>query len=647
MWKWIVAAALALLVLGALTLSDEARPRADFAFINRGDIATLDPQKMSWLQDLRVGRSIYEGLVRFDTFSPDLKIVPGVAERWSISPDGLRYTFNLRASARWSNGAPVTAHDFVYTWRRALYPETGSDYTQMFQLIKGGREFYRWRAEHLKASDLALVTSGASSDPGRGDRLWQEVLARFDALVGLKAPDDHTLVVELERPVPYFLDLCALAIFCPIYPPLVDRFEHPNPRTGRLEQTSGWTKAGVLISNGPFTLSSWRFKRDMSLVKNPHYWNAAAIALDTIDMPSIEDPNAQVLAFRTGGVDWITDTTPDYRSEMLEQKADFYREHAQEIAGMRAQGLDPVEIDRLLPSDPRNHIHAFPTFGTYFYNFNCSPRLADGRENPFRDPRVRKAFALAIDKDRIVSQVRRIGEPVASTIIPPGSIPGYVSPKGLTRDPEMARRLLAEAGYPGGRGFITVEILFTKDSGHDKVAQSIKKDWEETLGVSVTLEQRERKVFGNDLKNQNYMVSRAGWFGDYNDPTTFLDISREGSGNNDRKYFSQTFEDLMHASDLETDRAKRLALLAQAERLLVEDDLPVVPIYQYVEVYLFDAHRFTGISSHARQEQNLYLIDVFGDSKGSDTPRRMAPQTQAPQTQAPQTQAPRAEAPPP
>jgi oligopeptide transport system substrate-binding protein len=615
MLKLLVPFVLLIAAIGITVATDDPAKPADFTFINRGDVTTLDLQRMSWMQDLRVGRALFEGLVRNDIFKPDYDIQPGVAEKWEISGDGKTYTFHLRADAKWSNGDTVKASDFVYSWRRALLPDTVSDYTALFQMIEGGREFFEWR-------NKALETFRPTS-PDAAKKLWERTLEEFDKTVKMKAVDARTFTFTLVRPTPYYLDLCAFAVFYPVYPPLVKEYESPNPDTGRIDIRSGWTKAGTMVSNGPFELTRWRFKRDLRLERNKFYWNQKRIALDSISIVSIEDPNSQVLAFRSGQVDWVSDVSPPYRADILAQKYEFYKEHQSEVDAMRAQGLDPVEIDAKLPPDPRNRVHIFPAFGTYFYNFNCLPKLPDGRANPFADKRVRRAFALTVDKNRIVDQVRRVGEHTTATLIPPNSIAGYASPKGLGYDVTEARRLLTEAGFPGGKGLPVIEILYTKDGGHEFIAQSIKKDWEENLGVSVSLAQREIKVFRNDLKKQNYMVSRAGWFGDYGDPTTFLDLNRKDDGNNDRKYNSLVFDALMQKADNEGDAAKRLAILSEAEKLVVEEDVPLLPLFQYTQMYFFDPHKLTGISSHPRQEQSAHEIDMLGDGKGTDALKRL------------------------
>lgn len=625
MLKLLVPFAVLLAAIALTVLSDRPARPADLTFVNRGDVTTLDLQKMSWMQDLRVARGLFEGLTRNDVFSPDYRALPAVAESWEISGDRLTYTFHLRAEAKWSNGEPVTADQFVYSWRRALLPDTTSDYAAMFQKIRGARAFYDWRQEQLEKFEPAPGDTDGSRaiDETAAGRLWVQTKQRFEDTVGVRAIDARTLRVELERPVPYFLDLCAFPVFYPVYPPLVSQYESPDRRTGRLDIQFGWTKPPLMVSNGAFVLTQWRFRRDLRMEKNPYYWDRASIAIDSIAMPSIEDPNACVLAYRSGGIDWVSDVSAPYRADMLAEKMQFYREHQAEYDALKAQGLDPIEIDRRLPPDPRNNIRPCPAFGTYFFNFNCSPRLQDGRDNPFANPKIRRAFALAVDKKRIVDQVRRVGEQVALTLIPPGSIAGYESPKGLAYNPEEARRLLAEAGYPGGKGFITVEVLFNKDGGHDLVAQSMAKDWEQNLGINIVLATREISVFKDDLKNQNFMIGRAGWFGDYGDPTTFLDLNRKDDGNNDRKYYTPRYEGLLDQAELEPDPAARMKLLEEAERILVEEDFPLIPLYHYVQMYLFDPHRLSGVSYHPRQEQQIYRFDILGDGKGSDVPRSM------------------------
>lgn len=634
MLKLLVPIILLAAVVIASVVTDRPLPPADFTISNGTDVTTLDFQRASWMQDLRIIRCLAEGLVRNDVFTVGYDHAPAAADAWEVSADGLTYTFHLRDDGKWSNGAAVTAEDFVFSWRRGLLPDTAADYIAFFWMIEGGRAFYDWRVNELANFDASDKTA---------DELWAETITRFDETVGLKALDRQTLEVKLEQRVPFFLDIAAFPVFYPVYPPLLRQYESINQSSGRLKSERGWTKPPNLVTNGPFELTVWRFKRDMRLEKNPHYWDRENVSIDSIGVPSIEDPNAQVLAFQTGAVDWVANLTVNYRGDIWADKVDFYNEHKAEYEATKAKGHDIFEIDRHLPSDVRRNIHAIPSFATYFWNFNCKERLPDGRENPFHDPRVRRAFAMAVDKRVIVDDIKRLGEPMARTLIPPNSIGGYTSPKGLKclsdADDEQgklaiaaeARALLAEAGYPDPSKFPQVEMLFNKDAGHDLIAQAVAKNWEKYLGVPVLLKQKELKVFKDDLKNANYMTSRAGWYGDYGDPTTFLDLLRSDDGNNDRKYNSPEYDAMLDAAQVESDPEKRMAILQEAERKIMEEDLPMIPIYHYVTMYLFDADRVSGLDPHPRTQQNLYLIDILGDGKGREISRKMGEPSHLPQ----------------
>lgn len=624
MIKLVAPLVLIALAILATSLWDRPPGKADFVFINRGDVTTLDLAKVSWQQDIRVARIVHEGLVKNDVFTEDFAIRPAVAEAWEISPDGKTYTFHIRESAKWSNGERVRAGDFVYSWRRVMLPDSAADYTGFFFPIRGVKEVFAWRTAELGTLREKMAGKSDAQRLEMARELWARTQERLDASVGVHAPDDRTLIVELERPVPYFLHLLCFPTTFPVYPSLVKRYERLNAATGMMETEQGWTLPPECVNNGPFMVTQWTFKREMRLEKNPHYWDAGAVAIDSISMPTIEDPNSQVLAFRTGSIMWNTDAVARYLPEMLEQKRRFYGEHDAEYRAMLAEGVDPIEIDRRLPADPRACLHVLPAFGTYFLNFNCRAKLRDGRDNPLSDVRIRRALTMATDREAIARDIRRLNEPASATLIPEGSISGYESPQGIGRNIAEAKRLLAEAGFPEGAGLPTLDYLFTRDGGHDLIAQAVAKQWEQTLGVRVNLVPKEIKAFREDLRSQNYMVSRGSWYGDYGDPTTFLDVNRTGDGNNDRAYSSAAYDGLLEAAANEQNPGERMTLLSRAEGVML-GDAPLLPLFQYNSAYMFDAHRFTGLTSHPRSEQDLAKIDIFGDGKGSDTPRMMPP----------------------
>ncbi len=596
MWK-LLAPALGLIVLIAVVIASDSPPApAEFTYSENTSIITLDPQRISYTHDMRVSYCLFEGLLRWDntTFVPQ----PAVASAWSVSGDGTEYVFHLRPEARWSNGDPVVAADFVFAWRRAMLPDTASDYTALFYVIEGAEAFFDWRIEQLEQFG-GLPSAERTAEAA--EALWVRTLERFDATVGLTAVDAHTLVVRLERPTAYFLDLVCFAIAHPVHPPTVERWASIDGATGRLLQRNDWTKPPLHIGNGPMVVTDWRFKREFRMERNAMYRDQSALGVESIAIVEIENPNTAVLAFQTGAVDWITNADRvGYLADMIEQQE-------------RGERVDT---------------HAFPTFGTYFWGFNCTATLTGGRANPFADARVRRAFAMSTNKRDITEKVRRLGEPVAGSLIPPGSIPGYTPPTGLAFDPVGARALLAEAGWvdrdgdgalenEAGEPFPAVETLCSTGSYHEDIALTLGAMWEEHLGVRTRVVSKETKAYKDDLMRRDYMLSRGGWFGDYGDPLTFLALSRTGDGNNDRGFTNEAFDALLDRADAESDRAARFEILQHAERMIVEEECPILPLFQYVQFYLYDPNVLSGVSEHPRLVQYPYAMRINrGDGSG-------------------------------
>ncbi len=590
MIKLLVPIVLLLGAIGGVVISDHPLPPSSYTFAQTTDLFTLDPQRVSYQQDIRMSFALFEGLVRWD--NETYEILPGVAERWEVSDDGLVYTFHLRTDARWSTGEPVTARDFIYSWERALRPDTAADYTQMLFHIAGAEDYFNWRSEALSMYS-ALPDFERSIDAALG--LRARSLERFRRSVGLAAPDPYTLRVVLRSPTPYFLDLVAFPTYAPVHEATVERWTSIDPDSGRIEQRHGWTKPDHIVTNGPYLLKRWRFKRDARLERNPHYWNQDAIRSESVTMLIVSDANTAQLAFQTGAVDWVEDVIVDYLPEMLAQQ------------------------DR----GERNDLHKAPAFGTYFWSFNCRPTLPGGRDNPFADPGVRRAFALATNKRDIVEKVRRQGEPVSDTFVPPGSVVGYDADRslaGLSFDPERAREELERAGWvdrngdgvpdnEAGAPFPVVELLYSTNSYHGEIAQAMSVMWEKALGVRTRVVPKESKIYKDDLKTGDYMIARGGWFGDYGDPTTFLNVHRTGDGNNDRGYSDPVFDELMARSDAELDPDERMRILAEAEKRTITETMPILPLYTYVRYYQFDPERFRGVSMHPRLMQYLYELE--------------------------------------
>lgn len=577
---------LAVLVAGVWLGSGGDGPEADFTFINRGIIGTLDPAAMSWMQDIRMALTVWEGLCRYDpeTTTP----IPGNAFEPEISDDRRVYTFTLRPEARWSNGDPVTADDFVFGWRRAFEPGTAGDYALFFNLIDGVEAYTAWR--HKEVQRIGTIGDDAEKRAARDDH-FAEADRRFARIVGIEAIDDKTLRVRLARPVPYFLDLCAFSTFLPVHRASVERFEIVSDN-GLVYYDEQWVKPGNAVHNGPFTMTEWKFKQHILLDKNPHYWNRDAVKLRRIKELEVEDANTAWLLYSGGSVDWLSYVKTIYTPRLI------------------AQSDSPLPGTLNHAGTQRNDIHVVPAFGTYFYNFNCTDTLPGGKPNPFIDPRVRQAFTMAVDKQTLVDQVVREGNDVATTFIPPGTIAGYPDVVGLPHDVTRARTLLAEAGYPDGEGFPEVVLLYNTGFHHGPIGEAIIGMWTRALGVTGRIEGIEGKTFLEHKKNVNYVVCRAGWYGDYADPTTFLEMFETGNGNNDSGYSDPAYDRLLTAARDEIDPDRRMARLAEAEAYLINEGLPFLPLYHDVTICAFDPDRIKNLHLTPRMMTMMYPVEV-------------------------------------
>lgn len=615
-------AVLALLVALVLHLDGGMR-RSDLVVVHRADVFTLDPFRMSYQQDLRVGQALYEGLVVLDPF--ECRPMPATAERWERSEDGREYRFMIRSSARWSNGDPVTSHDFAEGWMRALLPDLAADYTGLLFAIDGAEEFFRWRVAQLAEFAARPATERTAE---RAEAMRSELLTRFATTVGVSTPDPQTLVVRLRRPTAYFLDLLAMGIYSPVHRPTIAKFTTLDAGSGAIRVDHGWTRPGVLVSNGPYQLDGWRYKRDLRLRRNPHYWNESSIHAETITVLPLEDNNTAVLAFDSsgsagaGGIDWIADVTVEYRADLLAQRRTYEDRYASEIAAMRAADpeRDPDDILAALPPPERSRgerrtIHAFDAFGTDFFSFNCRPTLVDGRPNPFADPRVRRAFVRAVDRDLIVEKVTRLHERTSGSLTPAGSIPGYTAPTGITFDPARAAAELAEAGWSdrdgdglvedeSGRVFPTIDLLYSSGNPRfEDLSLALRDMWQRALSVPIEVRSNDAKFYKDDLKSGNFMIARGGWYGDFGDPMAYLMLSRTGDGNNDRGYSNPAFDAMLDEAEAEVDPAQRLALLAEAERFLMEEESPFIPLCTYKTLYMYEPGVLKGLTRHPRLEQ--------------------------------------------
>jgi len=286
---------------------------------------------------------------------------------------------------------------------------------------------------------------------------------------------------------------------------------------------------------------------------NAFHRAASSVACRTIEMLVYDNLNAALTAYESGYVDFLPELGVTYDHELA----------------------------RLSLSGQRPDFKLCPVSATYFLNFNCASESALNRRNPMLDQRIRRALSLAVDREQIVRNVRARGDRVARSFIPPDAVRGYAPPRGLDLDRVEARRLLAEAGFPGGAGLPPIDLLYTQND--ERVIQALARMWELELGVRVDLRCKESKTFGEDKSERRYMIARGKWYADYNDPTTFLDCLTTGNGNNDSGYSNPAYDALLQQADRTIDRDARVALLSQAEAIIVEQDVPILPLFHFTE----------------------------------------------------------------
>lgn len=595
LFPWIAGAAILCSIGWALDRGQ--LPPADFTFVNGTEVKSLDPAIVTGQPENRMINALFEGLTRWnpETLDPE----PGVAERWDVSDDLLTYTFHLRQDAKWSDGSPVTAHDFIYSMRRFLDPRTAAEYSYQAWYVKNAKKYSGGgravrpgdnvevelnvdpngvnsirgavirgklvRIEDKSGNELAgdaLDTAAADAslniedwtfvisteageerfryaddlsasrnEPAAGERHARQILLDLHD-VGMRAIDDHTIEFTLENPTPYFLNLLGFYPLFPVQQQCVETFGSPQ-----------WTDVENIVCNGPFKPEFRRLRDRTRVVKNEHYWDRDNVKLNSVDFLAVESSTTALNLYLTGEVDWIYD-------------------------------VPAAALRTLLAERPaRDDLNPKPMLNTYFYLLNVTRK-------PFDDVRVRKALSMAMDRTELTERLLGAGELPTYSLVPPG-LPGYDPPQSPHENVKEAQRLLAEAGYPEGRGFPTIEILYNTHEGHQAIAQLIRKQWQNNLGIKVRTRNEEWATFNSSQRQLNYDVSRRGWIGDYADPNTFLDMFVTGGENNCTGWGNAEYDKLIAAAAVETDPAKRLDLLHQAETILM-DEQPIIPFYNYV-----------------------------------------------------------------
>lgn len=400
---------------------------------------------------------------------------------------------------------------------------------------------------------LWIIENGEEYSQGELDD-WSQV--------GVKSLDDQTLEVTLKQPTPYFPELVAFYTFYPVPVEVVK------------EHGTRWTRPQNIVSNGAYKLTSYRPQRDITLEKNEYYWDAENVRIDVARARIIEDINAVVNAYRTGDLHYSGASLPVAQIAALMTHPDYKRE---------------------------------PMLGTYYFRFNVSDE-----SSPLADPKVRRALAKAIDRRSLVEETMNNLYGIAEGYVPPMAM-WESTAKAPQYNPSKARELLAEAGYEGGEGFPRFEFLYNVDENHQLIAEALQSMLERNLGIRINLVNKEWRTYLQDVSTLNYEVARAGWIGDYNDPTTFLQKWETGDGNNNTGWSDDEYDGLMDKARAEANPERRLRHLQRAEEILIERG-PIIPIYYYTNNILVSRH-LKGFEPHNR---DIHLLKYMWLEDGSE-----------------------------
>lgn len=486
-----------------------------------GNPEFIDPNKIAESAGTAVVGNLFETLLLTapGNTPPEL----GAAERFEVSPDGVTYTFHLRKGMVWTDGQPVTAHDYAYSWRRALDPATGSKNAQQLWIIAGAKDYNEGK---VKTADG----------------------------VGVTAVDDHTLVVRLVGPAPYFPDLVTYVAFAPV------------PRWAIEKHGEQWTRPGNIVTNGPFKLAKWLERDRFELTKNETYWDAANVKLKG-SVIYVSDSEAQnLILYESGQTHTAFPLSPDT------------------IKSFIRQGRADLRVDH--------------NACVYYYVLRMD-------KGPLRDVRVRRAFNVSLDKKKLVQHVLGAFQTPATNLVPLmfETFMGYKPLDGDAYDPDLARQLLQAAGFPQGQGLPAMEIIYNTFEGHKRIAEFAGNNWKEALGVDITASNMEWKSLLKLQQSGAFTISRSAWCADYPDPLNFLEVFHSSSDNNYSAYKNPAYDAMLDKARQEPDAWKRRVLLCAAEKGLLRDQ-PFVPMYHYTRSILLRPE----VKGHLPQYQDHHLL---------------------------------------
>ena len=520
-------------------------------YVSGPEPESLDPQIGTGQVEQRIYVALYEGLVEYDPQT--LEPVPAIAERWETNGDSTEYTFYLRKNARWSNGEPITAGDFVYSIRRGLDPKLASRGASQAFYIKNAKA-YNEGAAFVQDANGVFLSDAEAVVPARltipqGDK---QKAAFFKANpqieqaaagktfvpvraedVGVEAVDDYTVKIYLTQPVPFFVKILPYNFF---------RFV---PEKTIAEFAEKWTLPANIVTSGAFTLKRWSPYDEIVVEKNALYWDAANVRLQQVKFFLVEDQATVMNLYKAGEID-----------------ATYNRSVPRSWLFMMQNKLD--------------HQDEFEASIEYYIINTTKP--------PMNDVRVRRAFNLALDKN-LITATRRTSKPL-STLIPNNIFKGYPATPAAEFDPQEAKKLLAEAGYKDAAGnydagefpIDEIAVTFNTSDGNKFVAEIIQSQWKQNLGLTVPLKNMETKTFFSATAKLEYKgFARFGYVADYIDPYTFLSLFITDGGDNGTGWHDEKYVKLLDAANRTLDAERRNQLLAEAERILL-DAQPIIPL---------------------------------------------------------------------
>lgn len=478
---------------------------------NNSEPQSLDPHKATAVADGKIIATLLEGLVRPNPEN-EAEVLPGAAESWEHTDNAREWTFHLRRDGKWSDGHALTAHDFVYSYKRMLHPSFGAKYAEMLYPIKGAEDFNKGKTE------------------------WSEV--------GVKALDDYTLRLTLNGPTPHLPQILLHFTWAPVPQ------HHIEANGGMLDRRSRWAKPNNWVGNGAYVTDEHRINNYLSVKPNPEYWRANEVRNKGIRFHPIVNGYTETRMYLGGKLHISNNVPPEMISHVQEEAPeDFCRD---------------------------------PYYCSIFYRLNTTRK-------PLNDVKVREALSLAIDRDALVTKVVRGAGTPSFAFTPSGA--GYSAPRPAAADltqhqrEEKAKKLLAEAGFPNGKGFPTLVLMTSSRDVQRIMAETIQAMWAKTLGVHVEIRSCEWTAYKTAQQNMDYDISSSSWSGDYLDPATFVELWRSGAGNNCTGWGDDTFDLAASTAATTDDATKRYEYLQEAEKIMLRQH-PIIPLYHSERTYM-------------------------------------------------------------